>query len=116
MKHAGTVALGLVGVALVVGVLGYRTGCDPALHAAADRRDVTAWLKRDFHLSDAQVAAIERLHREYATVCEGHCLAIGAAKRERDELRRAPAAAAAALAAAAAMMGAVTGGAVSEPV
>ncbi len=100
MKHAGTVVLGLVGVALVVGVLGYRTGCDPALHAAADRRDVTAWLKRDFHLSDAQVAAIERLHREYATVCEGHCLAIGAAKQERDALRRAQPADPAALAAA----------------
>ena len=100
MKHAGTVVLGLVGVALVVGVLGHRTGCDPALHAAAARRDVTARLKRDLTLSDAQVAAIERLPREYATVCEGHCLAIGAAQRERDELRRAPAAAAAALAAA----------------
>jgi Heavy-metal resistance len=31
------------------------------------------WLKREFALSDAQLATIERLEREYRPVCDGHC-------------------------------------------
>ena len=31
------------------------------------------WLKREFALSDAQLAAIERLERDYRPICDGHC-------------------------------------------
>jgi hypothetical protein len=31
------------------------------------------WLKREFALSDSQLAAVERLERDYRPVCDGHC-------------------------------------------
>jgi hypothetical protein len=31
------------------------------------------WLKREFALSDAQLATIERLERAYRLICDGHC-------------------------------------------
>ena len=42
------IAVGLlVAIALIAGLLGYRAGCDPALHEAARQGDAMTWLKRD---------------------------------------------------------------------
>ena len=71
----------LVAGALAGGAL-YRWHCDDALHAAAQQRDAMKWLRTEFHLSDAQFAAIARLHEDYSVECAGHCAAIGGARAE----------------------------------
>jgi hypothetical protein len=84
------IALGLlVAIALIAGLLGYRAGCDPALHEAARQGDAMTWLKREFHLTDQQYAAIEKLHREYTGSCDEHCRMIQEAMKMRDALRAA---------------------------
>lgn len=89
MKNA-LIALGLlVAIGLLAGYLGYHAGCDPALHLAARNGDSMTWLKREFHLSDRQYVAIEKLHREYAGSCDEHCRAIQEAMQARDALRAA---------------------------
>jgi hypothetical protein len=55
---------------------------DDALHAAAQQRDAMKWLRTEFHLSDAQFAAIARLHEDYSVECADHCAAIGSARAE----------------------------------
>jgi hypothetical protein len=37
------------------------------------------WLKTEFRLDQDQFAAIERMHRQYLSVCAGHCAHIQAA-------------------------------------
>ena len=41
--------------------------------AAGQVESEQQWLKREFALSDSQVAAIERLERAYRPICDGHC-------------------------------------------
>lgn len=59
----------------------------PAVRRAAREHDAMAWLRAEFHLNDAQFAAIKRLHDGYGRECARHCAAILAARE-----RRAPAA------------------------
>ena len=60
----------------------FRWHCDAALHAAAQQRDAMKWLRTEFHLSDAQFAAIAKLHEDYSAECAGHCVAIGSARAQ----------------------------------
>ncbi len=60
---------------------------DPALRRAARENDAMAWLRVEFRLSDAQYAAIKKLHDDYGAVCGEHCAAIMEARE-----RKAPAA------------------------
>ena len=48
---------------------------------------LSAWLRTEFQLNDAQYASIGKLHDDYGLVCGEHCTAIMAAKK-----RNAPAA------------------------
>ncbi len=91
----------LFGVALIAGLVGYRVGDDPALHEAARQGDAMTWLRREFHLTDQQYAAIDQLHRAYTGSCDEHCRAIQAAMAARDALRAARSADPAAITAAA---------------
>ena len=52
-----------------------------AMRKAAREGDAMAWLKAEFHLNDAQFAAIRRLHADFEKVCAGHCAAIAEARR-----------------------------------
>ncbi|MBI2497472.1 MAG: hypothetical protein HYV75_05995 [Opitutae bacterium] len=89
MKHLlGTIAV-LVFVAAVTGFVCYRLSADPVLHDAAAKGDAMAWLRTDFHLTDAQFAAIKRLHEAYAPSCAEHCRLIQAATKARDAVRAA---------------------------
>jgi len=71
---------------LAAGVLAagafFRWHYDDALHAAAQQRDAMKWLRTEFHLSDAQFAAVAKLHEDYSVECAGHCAAIGSARAE----------------------------------
>jgi hypothetical protein len=87
MKHLlGTWAL-LVFAAVATGFLCFRLGNDPVLHAAVRQGDPMEWLRADFHLDDAQFAAIKKLHEDYAPTCEEHCRLIQEATRTRATLR-----------------------------
>ncbi len=81
------VALGLAAVA--VGLVCYRLNCEPELHRAAVAGDTMAWLRADFHLTDAQSAAIDRLQAAYAPSCDEHCRRVREAAAARDALRTA---------------------------
>jgi hypothetical protein len=84
MKYfAGTLAV-LMLAAAATGFICFRLSSDPRLHAAATRGDAMLWLRTDFHLTDAQFAAIRRLHDAYAGTCEEHCRMIQEATRARD--------------------------------
>jgi hypothetical protein len=85
--------LGTVGViallAVCTGYMGYRVNCDPALHEAVANGDTMKWLRTDFHLTDAQLIEIRRLHKSYTGTCEEHCRMIQEATRARNALKAA---------------------------
>jgi hypothetical protein len=72
----------------------YAMNDDPAVRRAAREHDAMAWLRVEFHLDDAQFAAVKNLHERYGRECAEHCAAIAAAKQrnapaaERAELER----------------------------
>jgi hypothetical protein len=77
-----TIAIALAACAASYGVF-YAANREPAaLRAAATEGDPMQWLRLEFKLTDAQYAAIQKLHNEYGAVCANHCSAIMAA-RER---------------------------------
>ncbi len=92
----GLIAAGSAGTGLVC----YDLNCNAALRAAATQGDALAWLRADFHLTGAQLAAIRQLHASYAPSCEEHCRLIREATQARDALHAAGAGDAPALAAA----------------
>ena len=94
-----TLAL-LVAVAALVGWMTYPLGHDDRVQEALAKKDALAWLRSDFQLTDAQFAAIRKLHEAYAVVCEQHCQAIQEATIRRNQLKTAPGTDAAVLAAA----------------
>lgn len=87
MKHF-VVTLGILAlIAVTVGLFTYRSNGSPAVKAALAKQDAMAWLRADFQLTDAQFAAIKRLHDSYSLVCAEHCRAIQDAAQLRDELK-----------------------------
>jgi hypothetical protein len=46
----------------------------------AGEEDQLAWLTREFQLTPAQTAAVEKLQADYQPVCAGHCQLIMAAR------------------------------------
>ncbi len=75
-----TLGLVLAACALSFGVF-YALNDEPALRRAAREGDALAWLRAEFHLNDAQFAAIKKLHADYSVVCAEHCAAIMAAQQ-----------------------------------
>ncbi len=49
---------------------------DPALRRAARAGDAMAWLRVEFRLSEAQAAAVKKLHDDFSGECGEHCAAI----------------------------------------
>jgi len=79
-------------IAAAAGTVGgacYCLGGDPALRSAAAQHDAMAWLRADFHLTDTQAQAIDRLHASYAPACDEHCRLVREATQARDALRSA---------------------------
>jgi len=78
--------LTLLAVVLIVGALSY--GLTRLLWPAPpSSEDQVAWLTREFALTPAQAAAVEKLHDAYVPVCSDHCARIVAA---REKLAAAP--------------------------
>lgn len=72
----------LAACALAFGVF-FAMNDAPELRRAARDHDAMAWLRVEFHLSDAQFAAIKKLHDDYGAVCGEHCAAIMAARERK---------------------------------
>lgn len=53
--------------------------CCTRLAAPTDDLD---WLRREFHLSDAELATVKKLHDGYLPKCQEYCEQIAAAKKE----------------------------------
>lgn len=94
MKRPALLILPLAIAAGLLAYLGTRMAMpspDPAPDAAAK----LAWLAREFSLTPAQTAEIDRLQKAYAPVCAEHCEKIAAAEAALaaapDEERRAAA-------------------------
>jgi hypothetical protein len=86
MRHLlGTIAA-IILVAAATGLVCYRLNAEPALHAAAAKRDALQWLRDDFHLTPAQFTAIRELHASYAGTCSEHCRMIQEATQVRAAL------------------------------
>ena len=86
MKYLlGTIAAIFL-AAIATGLMCYRLNSEPALHAAAEKRDAMQWLRNDFHLTPDQFAAIRELHASYAGTCSEHCRLIQAATQVRAAL------------------------------
>jgi hypothetical protein len=79
----------LIAIAVAAGFISYRLGSASDVRDALAKRDALAWLRTDFHLNDAQFAAIRTLHESYSVVCEGHCHAIQEAAMARNALKAA---------------------------
>lgn len=77
----------VLAVMLLVGAGSYGVTRLVAPKPPADE-DQIAWLTREFKLTPAQTAAIEKLHFDYIPVCSDHCAAIVAA---REKLAKSPA-------------------------
>ena len=89
MKYLACTLAVLVLLAATAGFFCYRISCDPSLRAAAAKGDPMAWLRADFHLTDAQYAAIRQLHDSYAGSCAEHCRMIQEATKTRNALQAA---------------------------
>jgi uncharacterized membrane protein len=86
VKHLFSTIVLVAVVALAVGFVAYRASGNGAVREALSRRDAMQWLRADFQLTDAQFAAIKKLHESYSTVCEEHCREIQQAARARAAL------------------------------
>jgi hypothetical protein len=76
--------------ALAAGVIAF---CGINFFGSRDLREMTKapngeleWLRREFHLSDAQFAKIEALHSAYTPVCDEMCRRIMEANSKLDRL------------------------------
>jgi hypothetical protein len=75
-----TIALAALAGSISFGV-SYWMNDDAVLGRVAQEGDAMAWLRKEFHLTDRQFAAIKQLHQDYGVICATHCTAINAAKR-----------------------------------
>ena len=100
MKHLVTTIVVLASVAVVAGVVAFRTTGNENIERALAKQDAMEWHRADFRLTDEQFATIKQLHDSYSVMCEAHCRDIMRATRARNELKSRPNADPAALTAA----------------
>lgn len=81
-------ALVLGTVAAIAAGAGYycTTRGDPACCVAREG-DALQWMKVEFHLTDAQYAAIAQAHEEQSSACAKHCEDVTAARERVEKLR-----------------------------
>jgi hypothetical protein len=91
MKHLVTTLAALALAASITAGIAYRAGGDRTVQAALAHSDAMEWLRVDFGLTDAQFAAIKKLHDDYSVICEEHCRAIQDATRTLRALKSAQA-------------------------
>jgi hypothetical protein len=100
VKHLISTLVLVIAAAAATGFVAFRSTGDGELARALAKQDAMEWLRADFKLTDAQFAAIKKLHDAYSIVCEEHCREIMRAVRARNNLKSSTPADAAAIAAA----------------
>jgi hypothetical protein len=60
----------------------YLLGCRICARQLAGSGDDLAWLRREFHLTDAEMQRIRQLHEGYLPKCHENCARIAAKKQE----------------------------------
>lgn len=77
-------------LAAAVGLCGYgaglRWGTAPTAAMLRQPQGPLEWLRREFRLTDAQFANVQRRHREYAPVCDAMCEKISVANARLERL------------------------------
>jgi hypothetical protein len=80
----------IVALAIAVAVGGYftyyRCATAPTQAMLSGSEGEMEWLRREYHLTDAQFARIQQMHRDYAPKCELMCEKIGKANARLDQL------------------------------
>jgi hypothetical protein len=76
----------VLGVAVAVPALYYRSATAPTQKMLEQGGGELEWLRQEFHLTDAQFAAVRKLHEEYAPKCEQMCGRIADANARADRL------------------------------
>ena len=64
----------------------FRCATAPARAMLTEQGGEMQWLRREYHLSDAQFSHIEQMHREYAPKCDLMCAKIAQANARLDQL------------------------------
>ena len=86
MLKAGSILV----LALVAAFGGYflyfHAATQPTAQMLAQPQSEMIWLKKEYHLTDAQFARIQELHREYAPRCDRMCERIANANSRLDDL------------------------------
>ena len=67
----------------------YRCATAPARKMFTQSGGEMEWLRREYHLGDAQFSRIQQLHREYAPKCDLMCEKIANANARLDQLIKA---------------------------
>jgi Heavy-metal resistance len=73
MKRALTILVGGLLVACAAYCLFYFTGTAGHRKVLASKAPELLWLKKEFHLSDAELARIAQLHEAYLPQCRARC-------------------------------------------
>ncbi len=76
-------------LALIAAVAVSAYGVTYFLASSQPAEDQWTWLRREFHLNDAQLARIRALHEAYQPVCADHCSRIQAAREHLAQLEQA---------------------------
>jgi hypothetical protein len=74
---------------LVVAVAASAYGVTCYYNGSRKTEDQWTWLRREFRLSDTQLAHIKALHEAYQPVCAGHCSRVMAARERLAALEQA---------------------------
>lgn len=86
MKKIVLVHLLAIGLALAGYATYYHCATAAARTMSAQADGGMEWLRREYHLSDAQFARVQQVHRDYAPKCDRMCEQIGKANARLDEL------------------------------
>ena len=82
MRRSLFILLGVLAAGAVVFAGSYLLAQRICARQFADPVDDLGWLRREFHLSDAEMARIRELHEGYLPICGEMCRLIEARKRE----------------------------------
>ena len=86
MKKALIIITMAVAVAIAGYAISYRCATASAASMLTKPGGEMEWLKCEYHLSDAQFARIQQLHRQYAPKCDLMCEKISKANDRLDQL------------------------------
>lgn len=82
MRRSLFILLAVLLASAAIGGASYLLGCRICARQLAGNGDALAWLRREFHLSDAEMQRIRQLHNGYLPKCHENCALIAAKKKE----------------------------------